>query len=1032
MIEYAGGSTVTYNGALRLDRAAPFIKNTTVRHSASAGIHYFGGDSSNLRMIGCTLSDNAQSGVSVQANSGYTELSDSIIDNNNATGALLSYVEGNGTYVVTGNTIRKNKGGDFSGVQINTRAPVVFKDNLVIENGPGSGLATVLIQAHAAEITGNLVINNDGGGMLIGSYYDYLPDVRVVSNNIISDNNGIGLRLYSYSGSAVNASHNAILRNTAENDAGLTVLYLDAGSSITYNTILGNLNTGSTALRTSYFNYNTWGSPVFNYNNLTGNNGYALYNDNTQGLPNIDAVNNWWGTSSSTEIQALIYDYFDDTTRGIVDYSPYLSALELDAPVSPPSGFTLAPSDTSFDLSWLANPEADRAGYKIYYDTDSKYPYDGTGADQGDSPIDVGNVTSFTLTGLDPGTRYYFAVTAYDTDTDGSEDQKAGNESWFSLENSAELSEPPAALFSAAPLSGPAPLNVSFTNASTGDYTTCAWDFGDGGTSTSCVNPSHTYASAGVYTVSLTVSGLGGTDTETKVGYITVYAPVEADFSAAPTSGPASLLVSFTNLSSGDYATCSWSFGDGGTSTSCVNPSHTYASAGVYTVSLTVSGLGGTDTETKASYITVYAPVAANFSAAPTSGPASLLVSFTNLSSGDYTTCSWNFGDGGSSTSCVNPSHTYASAGVYTVSLTVSGLGGTDTETKVGYITVYAPVAANFSAAPTSGPASLLVNFTNLSSGDYATCSWNFGDGGSSTSCVNPSHTYASAGVYTVSLTVSGLGGTDTETKASYITVYVPVAADFSADPTKGPVGMLVSFTNLSSGDYATCDWNFGDGGTSTSCSGPTHTYTSAGFYTVSLTVSGPGGTDTETKVDYITAYAPVMANFSATPTSGLAPVKVNFTNLSSGTLTSCAWDFGDGGTSTNCGNPSHTYETAGLYTVSLTVSGPEGTDTETKIDYILAYAPVTANFTATPISGLVPLEVSFSNLSLGTVTSCTWNFGDGTTSSVCDDPVHTYVSAGVYTVTLTVSGPAGSFTLTKMNYIEVWYGVYVPLVMRN
>ena len=174
------------------------------------------------------------------------------------------------------------------------------------------------------------------------------------------------------------------------------------------------------------------------------------------------------------------------------------------------------------------------------------------------------------------------------------------------------------------------------------------------------------------------------------------------------------------------------------------------------------------------------------------------------------------------------------------------------------------------------------------------------------------------------------------------------------------------------------------------------------------------------------------MAIFSATPTSGLAPVKVSFTNLSSGTLTSCAWDFGDGGTSTECGNPSHTYETAGLYTVSLTVSGPEGTDTETKVDYILAYAPVTANFTATPISGLVPLEVSFSNLSLGTVTSCIWDFGDGATSTVCNNPVHTYLSGGVYTVALTVSGPAGSYTLTKMNYIEVWYGVYVPLVMRN
>jgi hypothetical protein len=161
--------------------------------------------------------------------------------------------------------------------------------------------------------------------------------------------------------------------------------------------------------------------------------------------------------------------------------------------------------------------------------------------------------------------------------------------------------------FSASPTSGISPLEASFTNSSTGDYTTCTWTFGDGGTSNDCNNPTHTYTAAGVYTVALTVSGPGGTDTLTRIDYITVYEPVNASFTGSPTSGAPPLLVTFTNQSSGDYDTCFWDFGDGGTSDDCSNPGHTYTQAGGYTVSLTVSGAGGTDTAVKSDYIEVLA-----------------------------------------------------------------------------------------------------------------------------------------------------------------------------------------------------------------------------------------------------------------------------------------------------------------------------------------------------------------------------------------------------------------------------------------
>jgi len=163
----------------------------------------------------------------------------------------------------------------------------------------------------------------------------------------------------------------------------------------------------------------------------------------------------------------------------------------------------------------------------------------------------------------------------------------------------------------------------------------------------------------------------------------------------------------------------------------------------------------------------------------------------------------------------------------------------------------------------------------------------------------------------------------------------LPPIAEFLATPTSGEEPLDVQFTNQSIGTVDTYSWNFGDGNISTDRS-PSHTYNTAGNYTVILIVSSVFGSDTETKTDYITASAilPPVAEFSAIPTSGNQPLDVQFTNLSSGIINTYSWNFGDGGTSTD-ENPSHIYNIAEDYTISLTVTGPGGTDTETKPFYI-------------------------------------------------------------------------------------------------
>ena len=171
--------------------------------------------------------------------------------------------------------------------------------------------------------------------------------------------------------------------------------------------------------------------------------------------------------------------------------------------------------------------------------------------------------------------------------------------------------------------------------------------------------------------------------------------------------------------------------------------------------------------------------------------------------------------------------------------------------------------------------APLSVAFSNLSTGDFDTCSWNFGDGTSSSDCGDPSHAYADPGSYSVSLAVSGPGGSDTQMRTDYVTAYEIVEAGFSGEPTEGVASLSVAFTNLSSGDFDTCSWYFGDGTSSDDCGDPSHSYEDPGIYTVSLAVNGPGGSDTATRTDYVTAFEIVEAGFSGDPTEGVASLSV-------------------------------------------------------------------------------------------------------------------------------------------------------------
>jgi PKD repeat protein len=228
----------------------------------------------------------------------------------------------------------------------------------------------------------------------------------------------------------------------------------------------------------------------------------------------------------------------------------------------------------------------------------------------------------------------------------------------------------------------------------------------------------------------------------------------------------------------------------------------------------------------------------------------------------------WTFGDGVTST-LEDPTHTYSTAGFYTVTLTATNQAGRDTVTDT--LTIYSEPSAGFWGQPTQGIRPLTVAFTDATTtmpfGDPTLAYlWRFGDGSTSTQS-DPTHEYTAAGVYTVTLVASNAAGSDALTRTNYVMVYEPVQADFAAVPTSGWTPLVVTFTNLSTGDYTSSTWNFGDGMTST-VESPIHTYAVAGTYSVTLAISGPGGDGLETKAECITViqgyrvFLPLMCSF--------------------------------------------------------------------------------------------------------------------------------------------------------------------------
>lgn len=400
-------------------------------------------------------------------------------------------------------------------------------------------------------------------------------------------------------------------------------------------------------------------------------------------------------------------------------------------------------------------------------------------------------------------------------------------------------------------------------------------------------------------------------------------------------------------------------------------------------------------------------------------------LSFTDLSNyggAGVISTNWDFGEGGQSTN-TNPTYTYMNPGTYQVLLTVISTGGTDFELKLNYITVYANPTASFTTSGNGCTVPFDATFTNTSTtGAGMTYDWDFGNTQTSSLQNPPVVTYSVAGTYTVTLVV-----TNTLTGCTTTTTQDIVVSDYSAGigaPLTACEGEAVSITDGSTLGANSWVWDSGDGQISNS-QNPTFTYPAAGTYTISLSSQNSVSGCLDNVTQDITILPLPTPTFTATPTSGCAPLDVTFTNTSgAGTF---VWNFGNGATFNGANPPVQTYAANGSYTVSLQMTSANGCVGTTTVNDMITVSPPIASFAADVLNGCAPLAVQFSDQSIASnpvddpIVSWVWDFGDGSpTFNGQTPPAHVY-GIGIFDASLTITTQNGCLvTATIANYIEV------------
>jgi large repetitive protein len=460
----------------------------------------------------------------------------------------------------------------------------------------------------------------------------------------------------------------------------------------------------------------------------------------------------------------------------------------------------------------------------------------------------------------------------------------------------------------------------------------------------------------------------------------------------------------------GNY-TYSWTPA-GGTSDTATN-----LLAGNYTV--TVTDANGCQKQLALTVPATPSLLITNFSATATTC-FNTATSFTNLSStseDSIISWSWNFGEPSSGSNnfslLQNPQHTYGAAGTYSVTLTVTTAVGC-TGTHTGNVIVYPMPVASYSATPTCvNSLTLFTNTSTISTGTITGWSWNFGDPSSGPDNISniedPTHVFGNAGQYFITLTVTSNQGC---TGTAYMQQTIsgsPVAGFTATDVCKNIATSFTDASNVSGSSINSWSWDFGDASPLNTTQNPTHLYLNSGTYNVTLTVTSTSGCIDSVKIPVTVHPLPVALFNAVDGCLGASTSFIDQSTISSGSINTWSWNFGDFSAANNNQNPVYTYSSSGTFNVSLTVTsttyGCVGT-----ISKILTIHPIPIpNFTGSNACLNDPNVFTDNSISVGDpIAQWIWGFGDGSPIGTTQNPTHLYSNPGPYTVSLVVETSFG------------------------
>lgn len=602
----------------------------------------------------------------------------------------------------------------------------------------------------------------------------------------------------------------------------------------------------------------------------------------------------------------------------------------------------------------------------------------------------------------------------------------------------------PTARFMPDKTEGCAPLTVEFSDSSFSKepIVNWFWNFGDGVTNNAATGAAvtHTYTNPGVYYATLIITNSAGCKDTSFAIPIYVGEPSAPNFSVSPSTVCPNTPVQFTDLTPASDFPNYWHYtADGGIMSHCYNdPDPVWSfntQTGPQSITLTTVYNGCNGTTTLPNAITVKGPLAHFYPVGNCATP------FTYSFPGDIQLAdswTWDFGDGTVLTNSTNtnPSHTYTTTGDYNVTLTaVNNTSGCPPYVDTAIVNVR-NIHASFGSDTLTCVRANNIFSSSASQDVYAHCYegylWYWGDNKppTNTALDTAIHSYDLSGSYIVKLVVKDINGCVDSIKQN-VKVY-GVTSYFKPNKRYGCLPLTVNFTDSSYADttIASWAWNFGDGTTS-NLQSPQHIFTQTGVtaWNVSLTVTDVLGCISL----YTLQIRPSVPDSNFTAQTAVNICKgdsVRF--IANSTLVTYQWNFGDGGTSTLY-NPTHVYNTAGIFNVTLTVTdsiGCVGTKVRTAYVNVQNY-PLAGFFSSadTIFNKCYPLLVSYTDTSVVNVFgSRRWDLGNGS-AVVGNQTVGTvYQLPGTYNVTLietttngcrdTVSktleieGPVGNFDI--------------------